>query len=511
MLVAGSVLALLLAGLTVDGLFNPETEEEEEANGAADGGDAPEDVPTGMTTLDDLLFSEDEAEDPSLQARAETLGYTPLDDVDMADDDAAEADTFDAAPMAEAAAGNTLLEVTETTLLDDGAEVPLVTDFLPGTDMLVMDFEGGEKDMPVITVDADPDTEDAIINANGQPVTIVQDAADMSEKDIFVQMSEDEQDGISLIDGSGLVPDLPLDLPEDLGDVPLIDPIVDVVETISDGIPGAAVLDDIMDNLGSNLSDLGGAGDMLDARGDIDAAFGTGGVDALTGSFNNDVLTGGDGQDALFGDDGNDLLSGGGGNDELHGDFGDDDLHGGDGIDFLDGGEGHDTLDGGAGRDALFGGEGNDALYGGSEDDVLHGGAGADTLNGGSGNDTLNGTFSHGSGDQDAGDLLLGGSGDDQIILGNNDVAQGGSGADTFVSGDHITDDASAGTVSDFNPSEDRIEVIYDPDVTPNPVIEVQDFADGSGADIVLNGQVILSVAGAQGLDPSVIDLRTSA
>ncbi|MEX3017684.1 calcium-binding protein [Gymnodinialimonas hymeniacidonis] len=509
MLVAGSVLALLLAGLTVDGLFNPETEDEE--NEAADGADSPEEASGGITTLDELLPNEEDAEDPSLQTRAETLGYTPLDDVDMAEDSEVESEVYESTPTPEGAGANALLEVTETTVLDDGAEVPLVSDFLPGTDMLVMDFDGGEKDAPVITIDSDPETDDAVINANGQPVTIVQDAADMTEKDVLIQMSGVEEDAVGLTDGLGLIPELPIDLPDDLGDIPLIDPIVDVVETVTDGVPGAAVLEGIMDDLGSNLSDLGGTSDMLDARGDIDAAFGTGGEDALTGSFNDDVLSGGDGQDALFGDDGDDVLSGGGGNDELHGDFGDDDLHGGDGIDFLDGGEGDDALDGGAGRDALFGGDGNDALYGGSEDDVLHGGAGADTLNGGSGNDLLNGTFSHGTGDQDQGDVLLGGSGDDEIILGNGDIAQGGTGADTFVSGDHIVDDASAGTVSDFNPSEDRIEVIYDPDTTPNPIIEVQDFADGSGADIMLNGQVVLSVTGAQGLDPNVIDLRTSA
>ncbi len=517
MLVAGSVLALLLAGLTVDGLIGSGSDDD--TDNTPDN-DAPDEA-SGTTTmsLQDLLFAEDDeadgSEDPSLQSRAESIGYTPLDDVDDqdTDDDGDDLLTDATAPEAIMPAGADsfgMLDITATTTLDDGTEVPFVASFEAQTDLLVMDFEGSAKEIPTITLDHGFDNEDVVVNANGVPVTVVQDAADLTEDNVVVVM--DDTAGETPADGS-LAIDLPIDPIGELPDteLPDIEPIVDVVETITDGVPGADVLDGIMDDLGNTLSDLGGATDMLDARADIDAAFGTGGTDALTGSFNNDMLTGGDGQDALFGDEGNDTLDGGDGNDELHGDFGDDNLQGGEGIDFLDGGEGNDALDGGADRDALFGGDGDDTLYGGSGDDVLHGGSGSDMLNGGSGNDTLNGTFSHGSTDQDAGDVLIGGSGDDSIVLGSGDVAQGGTGADTFVGGDHISDPNDAGVVSDFDPIEDRIEVLYNPSNNPNPVIEVQDFADGSGADIVLDGQVILSVSGAQGLDPSLIDLRATA
>ena len=494
MLVAGSVLALLLAGLTVDGLFNHEGEED--ADEANDAGSDADEGQTEIASLDDILSAaaaEDEAEDISLQSRAAVLGYIPLDAIEAepfdpdaeslaapggtpGEDDPAEADmsdpieTFD-----ESLDADTLLDVSETTILDDGTEVPLVTDFNAGTDTIVMDFDGSEKDIPVITLQTNPDNDDVIVNANGTPVTLVQDAPDMTEDNVVVEMSGEE------------------------------------MTFTSDGVPDEDELDVIMNDLGASLFDLGGPDNMLDTRGDIDPVFGTGGEDAFTGTFQDDGITGGDGQDALFGDEGNDTLAGGSGNDELHGDFGDDDLQGGDGIDFLDGGEGNDILDGGSGRDALFGGDGDDMLHGGADDDILHGGVGSDTLNGGSGNDILNGTFSRSDGDDDSGDVLIGGSGDDAILLGNGDVAIGGSGADTFTGGDHIDDPWGAGVVNDFDPSEDRIEVIYDPAITPNPVIEVQDFPDGSGADIVLNGQVILSVSGAQGLDPALIDLRATA
>lgn len=284
-----------------------------------------------------------------------------------------------------------------------------------------------------------------------------------------------------------------------------------VIEPAEDPLPDDTVVDAILDQVTGDLTGMGGINEMLDARTDMDDAFGTGGEDALTGSFNNEMLTGGDGQDALFGDDGNDTLIAGAGNDELHGGTGHDDLQGESGVDFLDGGEGNDTLDGGGDRDLLFGGEGDDVLYGGAANDFLQGGLGADILNGGSGDDTLDGVYGDGTTDKDGGDTLWGGSGNDHIILGQGDIAHGGAGADTFTSGSYIETAEVAGHVADFNPSEDRIEVIFDPYESPDPTLEVLDFADGSGADIILNGEVILSVAGAQGLDPNMIDLQARA
>jgi Ca2+-binding RTX toxin-like protein len=400
----------------------------------------------------------------------------------------------------------------------------------------------------MIEIDLEQEPDAAVVLANGTPVGLVEGATDMTTDHVRVVMSEITPEKSYALDDLGAADVAPeedapvsepdpngkadaqdlaaLDiLPDDATDTttdPAADDLSgivtmaiednpDVVETISDGLPDAQALDDLMDGARDGLTDLGDRADMLDARAAMDDAFGTGGEDALTGSFNDDAITGSDGQDALFGDDGDDTLVGNGGNDELHGDFGDDLLLGGDGADFLDGGEGQDLLDGGAGRDMLFGGDGDDQLHGGDGDDALHGGSGSDTLNGGSGNDLLNGTYGSNGTDRDDFDALLGGDGDDTILIGQGDTAIGGAGADVFTTGDYMLPADFAGMVQDFDPVEDRIEVLYDPDMDPDPVIEVQDFSDGTGADIILNGEVILSVTGAQGLNPAMIDLRAVA
>ncbi|MBL4627846.1 MAG: hypothetical protein JKY00_07385 [Roseicyclus sp.] len=571
MIVAGSVLALLLMGLAVDGFINPGDDEADDLTADAEGEeDLSDQSGASGDALSELLFpDEDTAEyDTSADENgAEQLAYSPLDVVEPQgeEDDTANAEASegradaDWATAEDSAAVEGFLDVETVTELADGEEVAYVEVFDTETDTLVLEFDGTPDEAPIIDIDHTQEDDAAVVLSNGVPVTLIEGAGDMTADHVRVIMSGDEAgldpqillsgasegepeneplpdlgddapaesapaevnardagfDGPSILPGPGeLVPDTEEDVPGTGEVIPgdvvenVIDPVVDVVETISDGLPEADAINTILDDVIDNMIDVGGTGEMLDARTGIDDVFGTGGDDAQTGTFNNDMVTGGDGQDALFGDEGNDTLQAGAGNDELYGDLGNDNLQGGDGVDFLSGGEGHDTLYGGAGRDLLFGGEGDDLLHGGAADDFLQGGLGADTLSGGSGNDVLDGVFSHGDVDQDGADVLRGGDGDDTLIIGQGDTAQGGDGADTFISGDYIETADIAGHVEDFHPGEDRIEVIFDAVANPNPVIEVQDFADGSGADIILNGEVILSVSGAQGLDPSLIDLR---
>lgn len=259
--------------------------------------------------------------------------------------------------------------------------------------------------------------------------------------------------------------------------------------------------------------DGGTIDDMLNARHAMAELLNTDSNDALTGGHNSDAITGTDGTDAIFGNDGDDSLHGGAGADEIYGDEGNDSINGGDGQDFLVGGYGNDTVLGGADGDMIFGSDGDDLLSGEAGDDVLQGGFGADTLLGGQGNDTLDGTYSAQQGsfgpfDQDRGDHLDGGDGDDVILIGAADVATGGEGRDSFITGSFIELAELAGHVTDFDPSQDVIEVIFDPDSTPDPIITVVDFDDGTGANILFNGEVILTVSGAQGLDPAAIELR---
>ncbi len=64
--------------------------------------------------------------------------------------------------------------------------------------------------------------------------------------------------------------------------------------------------------------------------------------------------------------------------------------------------------------------------------------------------------------------------------------------------------------VSDFDRSADQIEILYDPHAIDDPVVEIEDFVDGSGASVLLNGEPVLHVAGAQGLDPDQVILSPS-
>jgi serralysin len=224
------------------------------------------------------------------------------------------------------------------------------------------------------------------------------------------------------------------------------------------------------------------------------------GNDILNGAAGNDNLFGGTGNDSLIGGLGNDTLDGGSGTDSLNGGVGDDNYiidspldtiteATNSGIDtvrssvtytlgtnlenlrltgtiaingtgnslnnFLFGNSANNTLNGRAGDDTLDGNLGNDILNGEDGNDRLQGGPGNDILNGGSGNDILIGVFPD--------SLLPPGQGE-------TDTLTGGVGLDRFVLGDGKNvyyDDkntANSGlgdlaTITDFNRSEDRIEL----------------------------------------------------
>ena len=91
----------------------------------------------------------------------------------------------------------------------------------------------------------------------------------------------------------------------------------------------------------------------------------------------------------------------------------------------------------------------NTLKTGGDGDDLLEGGMANNTLVGGVGDDVLKGFM----GD----DYLVGGDGDDILAgMGSNDILEGGAGRDTFVQ--NFTD-TGHDIITDFNPSEDTIEL----------------------------------------------------
>ena len=349
--------------------------------------------------------------------------------------------------------GNDLFETAGAPA--QGEAIPQILDFQIGQDMLVLEFEGDGSTSPEITFDEDSQPGKTLVMADGLATVVVEGVSGLGIEDIDLRFSD--------------APDDPI-----FGNV--------TNQYSSDAM-------NIRDAMAPQLDPEQG--------------------DALTGSFSEDVIQGSSGNDAIFGDEGDDTLSGLQGNDEIYGDQGNDSLSGGSGHDFLAGGEGDDSIQGNTGQDGLFGGDGNDTLDGGDGGDVLSGGLGADSIAGGAGNDLIDGTHApDGGGDLDQGDRLDGGTGNDTILAGADDTVSGGEGADTFLSGAHIEQAEQASHILDFDPSEDQIQLLYDPIESPDPTIGVEDFTDGSGANILLNGQVVLKVTGAQGLSPSSISLR---
>lgn len=201
-----------------------------------------------------------------------------------------------------------------------------------------------------------------------------------------------------------------------------------------DTLAGTAGSDKIIGNDGN---------DLVNALQGNDVIEGGAGDDTIFGEAGNDHLSGGAGKDVIFGGAGNDQLFGGAGNDRLGGEAGNDVLAGDDGNDLLLGGAGNDTLSGGAGADTVFGEAGNDVVIAAVD-------TAADTYNGGVGNDTLDysATVSGVTIDLTTGivtgldvgsdvisgfEVIKGGSGDDYIFIGDNEVVLvGGGGANVF-------------------------------------------------------------------------------
>lgn len=74
--------------------------------------------------------------------------------------------------------------------------------------------------------------------------------------------------------------------------------------------------------------------------------------------------------------------------------------------------------------------------------------------------------------------------------------------------GEGLSDGERPRVVTDFDPERDAIEVLYDAAALPDPEIGVTDFDDGRGASITVNGEPVLHVVGAQGVQPSEVVLR---
>lgn len=253
--------------------------------------------------------------------------------------------------------------------------------------------------------------------------------------------------------------------------------------------------DAVVSSTGTTLAEIGGGSgdDVLSAQGDRNFIHGFGG---------RDMATGGGGPDELYGGSGDDTLAGG---------SGDDRLMGGEGADLLLGQAGNDTLAGGAGADTLFGHSGDDDLSGNAGDDRLTGGAGHDLLKGGAGNDLLHGVEVTAQGTQvrDAADpdFLNGGSGDDTVVAGMADIVSLGQGLDTVVLGHWVSGDEAV-TITDFDPQEDHVLMVYDDSTGTAPEAHFVETPDTSGSyDLMVNDIRIATVLSDTMPPPSAVTL----
>lgn len=231
--------------------------------------------------------------------------------------------------------------------------------------------------------------------------------------------------------------------------------------------------------------------------------------DRITGAGGDDDIRAGGGDDHVAGDDGDDVIHG----DYTLDDFGDDTLLGAAGGDMLVGEGGRDVLDGGAGDDTLFGGEGDDLAQGGTGTDWLAGGAGNDTLRAGAGADDLSGDEGDDllvADEQDGEcDWLHGGEGDDTLWGVSGDWLEGGADRDLFTLPADGVAGHSPATVADFDPDEDRLELVLPEDQIASAEITLDLQPDGSGL-VLLNGQAVAHVLNAADLDAAQIGLRAA-
>ena len=102
--------------------------------------------------------------------------------------------------------------------------------------------------------------------------------------------------------------------------------------------------------------------------------------------------------------------------------------------------------------------------------------------------------------DDDAGsqgsDVVNGGWDDDVLLFGDGDTVTGGNGADTFVAGPWMTGENNT-VVTDFDPEEDRLVVMYDGDGVPVPMVSVNGDGDATVSFSAGEASFVLTGVGA--------------
>lgn len=251
-------------------------------------------------------------------------------------------------------------------------------------------------------------------------------------------------------------------------------------------VVGTADDDNIEGTQGDDFLDGGAGDDVLIGRAGDDTIFGREGDDVLQGEDGNDMLCSGDGNDVITGNRGHDTLEGQGDDDWVSGDYGHDLVRGDDGNDTVIGGRGIDTVEGGDGDDLVFGGIINNLPLNEEELVALRDGDSLEELNGGI--EIRDDRFAN---------ILRGGVGDDDIVMGSGDRAGGGVGEDTFHLMSEQNEEGGEASIMDYNGDDDAITVIVDDTENPESDVDVQD--DGADALVLFGDQVLVRIEGAAG------------
>jgi Ca2+-binding RTX toxin-like protein len=241
---------------------------------------------------------------------------------------------------------------------------------------------------------------------------------------------------------------------------------------------GDAADNEISGGIGDDFIDGLAGDDVMNGRAGDDTIFGREGNDVLEGADGNDMLCSGEGEDVVTGNRGDDLIEGQGGDDWVSGDYG---------WDTVRGDEGNDTVLGGRGGDNVGGGEGDDLVFGGILQGVPLNLQELTELRDGGSLEEINGRIE--MRDDSLGNTVLGGEGDDDLILGSNDISNGNEGNDTFhLMSERVGMDMGA-TINGFDADEDAITIIVD-DVTAEIVITVTDEDNDA---VIRSGDQILA------------------
>ncbi|MBN9314137.1 MAG: cadherin-like domain-containing protein [Devosia sp.] len=204
----------------------------------------------------------------------------------------------------------------------------------------------------------------------------------------------------------------------------------------SDIVVGGAGNDHIFGGAGHDTIDAGAGDDIAFGGAGNDFIHGGAGNDSLHGGDGNDTIYGGAGRDVITGGEGDDVIDAGEGDDVIDGGSGDNVIDAGAGDDTITAGDGDNTVLAGDGCDQVILGGGDDIVKAGAGDDKVVTGDGSDRLFGEGGNDLLQGKSGKDVLDGGPGEDRVEGGPDDDVLVATSDATSdcydGGEGQDTL-------------------------------------------------------------------------------